>query len=71
MSLSERKMVKLYGIAEKNTSDKLQNIMMLRIYNSHMFFIKDIEKLATINACADGGAHLTKACHLQPAPKGE
>ena len=37
----------------KSRSDKLKNIMTLRIYDGHAFFIKDIEDFAKIYACAD------------------
>lgn len=64
-TFNERKTVKFYGISEKNTSDKLKNIMTLGIYDGHVFLIKDIEKLAKIYACVDCRVRLTKACHLQ------
>ena len=44
----------------RNPSDKLKNILTIRVYNGHAFVIKDIVKLARTYACVHCRARFTR-----------
>ena len=48
----------------KNLSDRVNDIMKIRIYEGHAFLIKDIKKLAKLYACVDCHTRFTKSCNL-------
>ena len=49
----------------KNPFDKLEDKMMIGIYEGHAFPIRDINKLAKLYSCVNCRERFTKTCNLQ------
>lgn len=64
VTTSDETHIQILWHLRKNLSDKVNDIMTIRIYEGHMFLIKDIKKLANLYACVDCHTGFTKSCNL-------